>query len=164
MYLQRSVHNGTVRLSFLNSLFCSIERGLSFCPEKARGGDQGFGKHFQREFGAYGVWRGFWSRPWTLKPAEMSWKSFYFPHQTLVCTKPWVKRDLKVLHREKKNVYQCRSPPIFSKRPCNGVKMAGTNEFAFFCCISIRGGSRIRPKKFKKCLPTRSATKIYFSN
>ena len=47
-----------------------------------------------------------------------------------------------------------------------GKKMAGTNEFAFFRCKSIctgGGGSRIRPKKkFEKCLPAGTGTKIYF--
>ena len=45
-----------------------------------------------------------------------------------------------------------------------GKKMAGTNEFAFFCCKSIctGGGLESGRKKFEKCLP--AGTKIYFSS
>ena len=46
-----------------------------------------------------------------------------------------------------------------------GKKMAGTNEFASFAVKHMyRGGSRIRPKKFEKCLPAGTGTKIYFSS
>ena len=47
-----------------------------------------------------------------------------------------------------------------------GKKMAGTNEFAFFRCKSIctgGGGPESGRKKFEKCLPAGTGTKIYFS-
>ena len=47
-----------------------------------------------------------------------------------------------------------------------GEKMAGTNEFAFFRCKSIctGGGPESGRKKFEKCLPAGTGTKIYFSS
>ena len=48
-----------------------------------------------------------------------------------------------------------------------GKKMAGTNEFAFFRCKSIctgGGGPESGRKKFEKCLPAGTGTKIYFSS
>ena len=47
-----------------------------------------------------------------------------------------------------------------------GKKMAGTNEFAFFRCRSIctGGGSESGRKKFKKCLPAGTGTKICLSS
>ena len=44
--------------------------------------------------------------------------------------------------------------------------MAGTNEFAFFRCKSIctGGGPESGRKKFEKCLPAGTGTKIYFSS
>ena len=47
-----------------------------------------------------------------------------------------------------------------------GKQMAGTNEFAFFRCKSIctGGGPESGRKKFEKCLPAGTGTKIYFSS
>ena len=46
--------------------------------------------------------------------------------------------------------------------------MAGTNEFAFFRCKSrCTGGGGVQnqaDKKFEKCLPAGTGTKIYFSS
>ena len=61
------------------------------------------------------------------------------------------------------------SPSHVSKRPCNGEKIAGTNEFAFFRCRSIcTGGGGVQnqaeTKKFQECLPAGTGTKIYFSS
>ena len=45
--------------------------------------------------------------------------------------------------------------------------MAGTNEFAFFRCKSICTGGGVQnqaEKKFEKCLPAGTGTKIYFSS
>ena len=44
--------------------------------------------------------------------------------------------------------------------------MAGTNEFGFFRCKSVctGGGPESGRKKFEKCLPAGTGTKIYFSS
>ena len=44
-----------------------------------------------------------------------------------------------------------------------GKKMAGTNEFAFFRCkrICTGGGPESGRKKFEKCLPAGTGTRIY---
>ena len=68
-------------------------------------------------------------------------------------------------HLQRKETVSSTSPPLFLKRPCNGKEMAGTNEFAFFRCRSIRTGKvpESGQKKFEKCLLTGTRTKIYFS-
>ena len=58
------------------------------------------------------------------------------------------------------------SPPAFLKRPCNGGKMADTNEFAFFHCRSIcpgGGGGPESGQQKPKNAPRRTGTKIDFS-
>ena len=46
-----------------------------------------------------------------------------------------------------------------------GKKMAGTNEFACFRCKAyVPGGPESGRKKFEKCLPAGTGTKIYFSS
>ena len=47
-----------------------------------------------------------------------------------------------------------------------GKIMAGTNEFGFFRCKSIctGGGPESGRKKFEKCLPAGTGTKICFSS
>ena len=67
--------------------------------------------------------------------------------------------------RENKNVYRHQSPPFFYKGHAMGKKMAGTNEFAFFAVKAYvpGGGPESGRKKFEKCLPAGTGTKIYFS-
>ena len=58
-------------------------------------------------------------------------------------------------------------PPLFLKRPCNGEKMAGTNEPFCFAVEAyyVRGGGQNQAEtKFEKCLPAGTGTKAYFSS
>ena len=68
--------------------------------------------------------------------------------------------------QQKKNVYQYQSPPPFYNKAMQWGKMAGTNEFALCSWRSIctgGGGPESGRKKFRKCLPAGTGTKIYFS-
>ena len=77
----------------------------------------------------------------------------------------------RVLERKrrpgKNKTYTGTSPPLFSKRAMPwGKKWPVQMNLPFFCCKSIctGGGPESGRKKFEKCLPAGTGTKIYFSS
>ena len=89
-----------------------------------------------------------------------------FPSQRLSVLLPLIVLPLELSPKTGKiKTYTGTSPPLFSKKAMPwGKKWPVQMNLPFFALKAyVPGGSRIRPKKFEKCLPAGTGTKIYFS-